>query len=143
MLCTRELARLARLQAMNSPVLYVIETAALGAVAVIGAQGGITAGVPPVVCVATGVTICFGGILRDLLCQKQLAIGAQSYALATAAGASVYVGLRELVLRGHRLPLTLRILVGVGTTVAQRAYVWTSDAHHGDHVLSPMANYRP
>ena len=46
-------------------------------------------------------------------------LGAQSYALATSAGASVYVGLRELAVRGVApLPLAPRIVLSAGAVVA-------------------------
>ena len=129
----------ARLQVMEAPWFYGMETFALGGAAVIGAQGGIVRGIPPLACIATGVTICFGGIIRDLLCQRPVAIGGQSYALATAAGASVYVALRELVVAGYPIPLPLRILLGGGTAIAQRIYVWNASGTD-DTFLRPMAN---
>lgn len=131
---------LIRWETLDSEVLYAGETLALGAVAVIGAQGGIARGAPPIVCVALGVTICAGGVLRDVLCQRPVAIGGQSYALATAAGASVYVCLRQLVVAGYALPMPLRIALGAGTTIAQRAYVWYFASDHGvnDAALAPM-----
>eukprot|EP00965_Chrysotila_dentata_P259305 6213515-Pleurochrysis_carterae.AAC.2 len=142
-LSPQALAEVARLEAMSSPELYALETIALGAVAVIGAQSGISRGMTPLACVATGVTICFGGILRDLLCQRPLAFGAQSYALATAAGASVYVGLRQLVVAGYHIPLLVRIALGAGTAISQRVYVWLHMSDAQDTFLSPMANYKP
>ena len=89
------------------------------------------------------MTICFGGILRDLLCQRPVAIGGQSYALATAAGASVYVLLRQVVVAGYAIPLVVRIAAAAGTTIVQR--VW-SYHHSGSSVadisfLAPMANF--
>lgn len=131
------LAAVERLAVMTSPLIFGLETLALGAVAVIGAQAGITRGVGPLGSIATGVTICFGGVLRDLLCQREVAIGAQSYALATCAGASVYVGLRQLVVHGIvRLPLLVRICAGASTAILQRCYVYWSDAN--DKLLPPM-----
>ena len=135
-----ELQRLARLQVMSSPLLYAIETVALGAIAVIGAQGGINRGMPPSVCVALSVTICSGGLMRDVLCNRDVALGSQSFALATAAGASVYVGLRHLSVRGYALPLGLRIVLGSGTAIAQRALAWRRE-NSGAEDLPPMANY--
>lgn len=131
------LAAVERLAVMTSPLIFGLETLALGAVAVIGAQAGITRGVGPLGSIATGVTICFGGVVRDLLCQREVAIGAQSYALATCAGASVYVGLRQLVVYGIvRLPLLVRICAGAATAILQRCYVYRSDAK--DTLLPPM-----
>ncbi|KAJ8598385.1 hypothetical protein CTAYLR_002990 [Chrysophaeum taylorii] len=132
-----ELQLVARLGVMTSPFLFGLETAALGAVAVIGAQAGVSRGIGPLGSIATAVTICFGGVLRDILCHREVAIGAQSYALATCAGASVYVGLRQLVVHGIlKIPLFSRILAGAFTTIAQRVYVYVSDA--SDHLLPPM-----
>ena len=128
-----ELRVVARLQVLDGSLLYGLETVALGAVAVIGAQAGITRGLPPLACVATGVTICAGGIFRDVLCRRDIAIGGQSYALATAIGASVYVGLRQLVVAGHRVPLLARTAVAFSATVAQRAHV---AVHGADDVLA-------
>lgn len=137
-----ELRMVARLLVMDSPLLFGLETAALGAVAVIGAQAGITRGVGPLGSIATGVTICFGGVLRDVLCQREVAIGAQSYALATCAGASVYVGLRQLVCMSLLpMPLLLRIFAGAGTAIGQRLFVYVSDA--SDHLLEPMRISKP
>ena len=137
------LQQIARWEALDSPTVYAVESLALGAVAVIGAQSGIVRGVRPLASVATGVTICFGGILRDLLCQRPVAIGGQSYALATAAGASVYVALRQLVVAGWRIPLVARITLAMGTAISQRALsFWSGRGVQDSSFLAPMANYR-
>ena len=79
--------------------MYIMDSVAISVFAICGAQGGITRGMPLIVCAVAGVTICFGGILRDVLCQRDLALGSQSYAGAMGAGSAVYVGLRQLVPR--------------------------------------------
>ena len=133
----------ARWEVLNSPRLYAFESVALGAVAVNGAQAGINRGVHPLASIVMGVTICFGGILRDLLCQRPVAIGGQSYALATGAGASVYVLLRQLVVAGYAIPVTVRIAIGGGTTIGQRALSYYYNGVCDTSFLAPMANYRP
>ena len=133
----------ARWEVLNSPRLYAFESVALGAVAVIGAQAGINRGVHPLASIVMGVTICFGGIMRDLLCQRPVAIGGQSYALATGAGASVYVLLRQLVVAGYAIPVTVRIVIGGGTTIGQRALSYYYNGVGDTSFLAPMANYRP
>ena len=133
----------ARWEVLNSPRLYAFESVALGAVAVNGAQAGINRGVHPLASIVMGVTICFGGILRDLLCQRPVAIGGQSYALATGAGASVYVLLRQLVVAGYAIPVTVRIAIGGGTTIGQRALSYYYNGVGDTSFLAPMANYRP
>ena len=134
---TREdLSSVARMAVTDSPGFYALETVALGGVACFGAQAGVTRALPPAACIATGVTICFGGVLRDVLCRRDVAIGGQSYALATAMGASAYVGMRELVVRGvMRIPLLMRIGVAYTVTVLERIYVWYDDA--SDSFLRP------
>lgn len=127
------LQRFVRLKTDSSTVLYIVDSVALGAFGVIGAQHGIGMGMPPAVCMVSGITICFGGIIRDLLCHRNLAFGGQSYAMATGCGAMVYVGMRQLVLRGVPIPLMYRILAGVGTTVGLRIF----DQHNS--LLAPMS----
>ena len=104
-----DLQILSRLSSIDSPVLYAVNSACLCMFAVSGAQSGIHRGMHPLVCTVAGVTICFGGIIRDLLCQRDVAVGAESFAVSTGLGAGTYVALRELVLRGIAVPVELRI----------------------------------
>ena len=51
---------------------YSFESVALGSLAVIGAQQGIARGLHPLVSSCLGVTVVFGGVLRDLMCQHEV-----------------------------------------------------------------------
>jgi len=115
---------------------YGIESIALGALCVIGAQQGIVRGLPPLASATLGVTVAFGGMVRDLLCKREVALGkgCQSYAAASFAGASVYVALRQLhvlncagstakLVHGG-IPIGARILLGAGTAIGIRVYAW-------------------
>ena len=121
-----------------------MDSLALGAFGVIAAQGALRRGLHPAVACAAGVSICFGGILRDLLCGRSVALCSQSFALATLAGASAYVSATKLavLLGGARgaplLPLGGRIAIGVGTTMAVRALAWSKKP---EDLLGPMANF--
>jgi uncharacterized membrane protein YeiH len=121
-----------------SAVRYGLESVALGALAVVGAQQGIIRGLHPLVSSSLGVTIALGGVMRDLMCGRDLSLGAatgcQSYGIASFAGAAVYVALRELhvwncagstskLLKGG-IPIGLRILAGFGTVFSIRAAAW-------------------
>ena len=64
----------------NAPLEYVLETIAIGALGVIGAQTGVKAALPAPACVALGVTVCAGGLVRDVLCKRDVALGSQSFA---------------------------------------------------------------
>ena len=70
---------------------YAMESVALGALAVVGAQQGIVRGFHPLVSASFGVTIACGGVLRDLMVGRQLALGStdgcQSYGVASSRAA--------------------------------------------------------
>lgn len=117
---------------------YGLESVALGALAVVGAQQGIIRGLHPLVSSSLGVTVALGGVMRDLMCGRDLALGAstgcQSYGIASFSGAAVYVALRELhvwncagstskLLNGG-IPIGLRILLGFGTVFGIRVAAW-------------------
>jgi len=131
---SRSILRLERAELVR----YAIESVALGALAVVGAQEGIIRGFHPSVSATLGVTTAFGGVFRDLMCQRELKLGAssgcQSYAAASFLASSSYIILRQLhvwncpglsskFIHGG-LPLGLRIVLGASTAVAFRVYVW-------------------
>ena len=118
--------KLADIGALDSRLVYALDSVSLSAFAIVGAQHGITLGMPPLVCAAGGVSVCFGGILRDLLCRRDVALGAESFALATGAGATAYVGLRQLSVSGRVgvIPLGVRMAAGVSTVLGVRALAW-------------------
>lgn len=101
-----------------------IDALGVGAFCVIGAQNGIRARFGPLVCVVCGMaTATFGGVVRDLLCRRQVRIlhsSAEIYATTAAAGAATYVLARRL-----RAPVFQRVFAGVGVAVALRAWAWT------------------
>ena len=103
-----------------SASLYILDTIAMSTSSAVGAATAISRGLHPLVCCVSGVTSCFGGILRDVICQREIALGSQSFAASTAAGAAVYVGLREACLRGFALPLIVRLALSCGSVVAVR-----------------------
>ena len=51
--------------------LFLFDTIGLGVFTIIGVESGINAGLDPIVCVALGATTgCFGGVVRDILCNE-------------------------------------------------------------------------
>lgn len=129
-----ELQRLVLLEHNGSFARYCVDTLALSTSAVFGAAAAISRGLHPVVCAVSGVSMCFGGILRDLMCGRDVAVCTQSFAASTAAGASVYVLLRELCVRGAALPLNLRVALGMSAAVAVRVLDYFADGK----LLPPM-----
>ena len=90
----------------------------------------------PVICCVCGVTICFGGVVRDMMCQNDVRIGMDSYAFATGAGATTFVALRQLVLHGWQLPLGFRMSATAATVLYLRWLAWESK---GEKVVSGVA----
>ena len=124
---------------MESPLLYAVEAVALGALGVVGAQQGINAALPPPVCVALGVTICAGGLVRDVLCKRDVALGSETFAFATGAGAAVYVACRKVAECGISIPISARVTLAMAITVGLRAYAWQVKSQTGsDSALAPM-----
>ena len=128
---------------------YALESIGLSALAVVGAQQGIVRGLHPFVSASLGVTVTIGGVMRDVLCGRDLTLGAatgcQSYGIASFAGASVYVALRQFhvwncagsysKLVNGGIPLTLRLFLGFSTALAVRAVAWQ---YKPDNFLSTM-----
>jgi len=49
--------------------LFLFDTLGIGLYTVVGVEKAISAGLPPIVCVAFGtMSACFGGVIRDILC---------------------------------------------------------------------------
>ena len=134
----QSLEALAQKKFDNSVETYVLDSAALGAFSICAVHGAISAGLHPLVAATSGVTICFGGLFRDVFCNRDLAIAGQSYALATGAGSTVYVLLRELTLRGIQLSSLSRIILSLGTCVGLRAWEYI----RGAPLLKPMHSQR-
>merc|ERR1712146_450561 len=113
----------------GSTLRYMLDTVSVGASSVVGTAGAISRGLHPIICVTPSVTLCFGGVLRDLICKREVALGSQSFAVCTASGAIVYVILRELTVRGiWSLPLGIRVLLTSGTTIMLRLIDFYTEA---------------
>ena len=100
-------------------ILYATDCIGLGAFAVIGAQNAIRLKLPSIVCVVCGmITATFGGVMRDVLCQKPARIiysHSEIYAVTALSGAICYVGMRQL-----RFSPAVRIITGVLSAVVMR-----------------------
>lgn len=104
---------------------FFLDALGVGAFCVIGAANGVRARVPNFVCGLCGMaTATFGGVVRDVLCDRQVRIlhsTAEIYASTAAAGAATY-----LVARRAKLPAFPRVTGGVGVAVALRSWAWSS-----------------
>ncbi|MGO3707571.1 MAG: trimeric intracellular cation channel family protein [Mesonia hippocampi] len=73
--------------------LFLFDTIGISLYTVIGVEKGIEAGFSPIVCIAIGtISACFGGVVRDILCNEIPVIFREKdiYATACILGATAY-----------------------------------------------------
>src|SRR5690606_35473952 len=72
--------------------LFLFDTIGIASYTIVGVEKGIAAGFHPILCVALGtMTACFGGVLRDILCNEiPIIFRKEIYATACILGASAY-----------------------------------------------------
>lgn len=77
--------------------LLLFDTIGIALYTIVGVQKGIEAGFPPIICIALGtMTACFGGVIRDILCNEiPIIFRKEIYATACIIGAFVYFLLME------------------------------------------------
>ena len=78
--------------------LFLFDTIGIGLYTVVGVEKGMMAGLHPIICIALGtMTACFGGVIRDILCNEiPVIFRKEVYATACIAGGVVYFALRQL-----------------------------------------------
>ena len=89
------------------------------------------------------MSIAFGGVFRDVLLHRDIALGGrnQSYGLAAGAGAATYVAMRQLHVHVYDgLPIGARIAAGIGASLVARAYAWNHLAVGEDIVWTMEKN---
>jgi len=72
--------------------LFLFDTIGIALYTIVGVEKGISAGFPPVICVALGtMTACFGGVIRDILCNEiPIIFRKEIYATACILGGAAY-----------------------------------------------------
>ncbi len=72
--------------------LFLFDTIGIALYTIVGVEKGIAAGFHPTICIALGtITACFGGVLRDILCNEiPIIFRKEIYATACILGASAY-----------------------------------------------------
>lgn len=79
--------------------LFLFDTIGIGLYTVVGIETGLVAGLHPLICVALGtITACFGGVLRDILCNEiPVIFRKEIYATACILGGLSYFLLIQFV----------------------------------------------
>lgn len=72
--------------------LFLFDTIGIGFYTLIGIERGVSAELSPVMCIALGtITACFGGVIRDILCNEiPVIFRKEIYATACILGGSFY-----------------------------------------------------
>lgn len=92
--------------------LFLFDTIGIALYTIVGVEKGIAAGFHPIICVALGtMTACFGGVLRDILCNEiPIIFRKEIYATACILGASAYFLL-------HFTPITEDFIVIISGSI--------------------------
>lgn len=79
--------------------LFLFDTIGIGLYTVVGIETGLIAGLHPIICIALGtMTACFGGVLRDILCNEiPVIFRKEIYATACILGGLTYFLLRQFL----------------------------------------------
>ncbi|WP_323788631.1 trimeric intracellular cation channel family protein [Psychroserpens sp.] len=79
--------------------LFLFDTIGIGLYTVVGIEKGIVADLHPIICIALGtMTACFGGVIRDILCNEiPVIFRKEIYATACILGGFTYFLLREFM----------------------------------------------
>jgi uncharacterized membrane protein YeiH len=79
--------------------LFLFDTIGIGLYTVVGVEKGIALGLHPILCIALGtVTACFGGVIRDMLCNEiPVIFRKEIYATACLLGGVSYFALSNFL----------------------------------------------
>lgn len=108
-LCSKQLRHLRK-------TLFLFDTLGIGLFTMVGVEKGLQAGLLPVMCIALGtITACFGGVIRDILCNTiPVIFRKEIYATACILGALSYFILRELPFtEEYAYSAAILIIIGV------------------------------
>ncbi|HEX9600657.1 MAG TPA: trimeric intracellular cation channel family protein [Mariniflexile sp.] len=78
--------------------LFLFDTIGLGIFTITGIEIGLRAHLDPIICISLGtITGCFGGVIRDILCNEvPIIFRKEIYATATIFGGVLFMGLKKL-----------------------------------------------
>lgn len=100
--------------------LFLFDTIGLGVFTLIGLEKGIAINLHPIICIALGtITACFGGVLRDILCNEiPVIFRKEIYATLCIAGGGVF-----FLLRNWNVPEDVLYLATSGFIITARLLV--------------------
>lgn len=93
--------------------LFLFDTIGLGICTIVGVETGIKTGLDPIVCVALGtMTGCFGGVVRDILCNEiPVIFRKEIYATASIAGGFCFMALYTFKIDQNIIHISTALLI--------------------------------
>lgn len=93
--------------------LFLFDTIGLGVFTLIGLEKGIDVGLHPVICIALGtMTACFGGVIRDILCNEiPIIFRREIYATICIIGGMLFFALKYFNLNNDILYLVTSLVM--------------------------------
>ncbi len=93
--------------------LFLFDTIGLGIFTIIGVETGINAGLEPIISVALGaMTGCFGGVIRDILCNEiPVIFRKEIYATASIAGGICFMVLYAFAIDQNIIYIATTLLI--------------------------------
>lgn len=93
--------------------LFLFDTIGLGVFTLIGLEKGIEIGLHPIICIALGtMTACFGGVIRDILCNEiPIIFRREIYATICIIGGIVFFALKYFNLNNDILYLVTSLVI--------------------------------
>lgn len=97
--------------------LFLFDTIGIALFTMVGIEKGLESGLSPVICVLLGtMTACFGGVIRDILCNEiPVIFRKEIYATACVAGGILYFAVLNFGLQD-----TLAYISGIGLIIGIR-----------------------
>ena len=99
--------------------LFLFDTIGIGLFTLVGIEKGLEIDLHPIICILLGtITACFGGVLRDILCNEiPVIFRKEIYATACIAGGVVF-----FILRFFNLPEDVIYILTAATVIIIRIY---------------------
>lgn len=100
--------------------LFLFDTIGLGVFTIIGLQKGVDSGLHPIICISLGtMTACFGGVIRDILCNEiPVIFRKEIYATLCIIGGILFFALQKTPIKPEIITIitasviiTLRLIV--------------------------------
>lgn len=102
--------------------LFLFDTIGIGLYTVVGIETAIVAGLHPIICISLGtMTACFGGVIRDILCNEiPVIFRKEIYATPCILGGFSYFLLREFLADSNFIFVIAGVIVIVVRLLAVR-----------------------